>query len=150
AEIFGMRGHDNPMLLAHEVLAAATRGRSADAFSDRKPAAICGATPLWPGAFTIWAFGTNDWPQAAVDIARYALKDLKPWLLARGAHRVQCESRFDHTDAHALLERFGAVREAVLKSYGRDGADYFLYAWRKTDVLQQTEYSAAQAGAVAS
>ena len=145
-----MRGHDNPLLLAHEVLSAATLGRAAIAFSEQRPAAICGATPLWPGTYTIWAFGTDAWADVAVDIARYALRTLKPWLLRRGAHRVQCESRFDHADAHALLERFGAVREGVLRSYGRDGADYFIYSWRKADVLQQTEHSPTQTCAVAS
>lgn len=149
AEIFGMRPHDNPLLLAHEVLAAAVRGRAQIAFHAGRPAAIVGVTSMWPRVWTIWAFGTDAWREVAVDVARHARNDLKPWLLKRGAHRVQCESRFDHVEAHALLERFGAVREAVLKSYGRDGADYFLYAWRREDVLCQAEYPRPETGAVA-
>lgn len=135
AEIFGMRAHDNAVLLSYEVLAYATKGKAVIAYDDMKPAGIVGVTPMWPGVYTIWAFGTDDWRKVAVDIVRYTRNELKPWLLSHGADRVQCESRFDHLEAHSLLERFGARREAVLGGYGRDGADYFLYAWRRNDVL---------------
>lgn len=134
-EIFGMRSHDNPIWLTNEVVAYACKGKAAIAYAGKRPAGIVGVTPMWPGVFTIWAFGTDEWRSVAVDVVRYTRNDLKPWLLSRGAHRVQCESRFDHTEAHGLLERFGARRECTLSGYGRDGADYFLYAWRRDDVL---------------
>lgn len=148
AEIFGMRSHDNALWLAAEVVRMAAEGRAVIAQHRGVPAGIAGANRLWPGCYTIWAFGTDRWPCVAVDLIRWARTDLKSWLLAGGAHRVQCESRSDHVDAHRLLERFGAERECVLRSYGRDGADYFLYAWVKHDVHRQTENPAAQGRSV--
>lgn len=135
AEIYGMRSHDNPIWLSHEVLAYAAKGWARIAYDGTRPVSIAGATPMWSGVWTIWAFGTDDWPKGVVDLVRWTRNELKPWLLHHGAHRVQCESRFDHTEAHTLLERFGARRECTLSGYGRDGADYYLYAWRKADVL---------------
>ena len=132
AEVYGMRGHDDPFILAREVLITATYGKAAIASHQGRPAGVLGVSPMWPGVWSAWAFGTDDWPRCAVELTRYARNVLKPFILACGAHRMQCHSRFDHLDAHRWLKTLGAKHEATLGGFGRDGAAYHLFAWSKT------------------
>jgi hypothetical protein len=136
-EIFGLRGHDDPALLAKEVVLAATYGKAAIATHDGIPAALIGVSPLWPGVWSAWSFGTDQWASCAIELTRYAVRVLRPYLLDRGAHRLQCESRIDHSDAHRWLSALGARPEGVLRGYGRDGADYVMFSWRRDDVFRQ-------------
>jgi len=131
AEIYGMRSHDNPMQLAKEVVIAATFGKAAVAKHNGLPAAVVGVSPIWPGVWEAWAFGTDDWQKCAVSVTRYALGVLRPFILSRGAHRMHCASRIDHTEAHRWLQVLGAKPESILSGYGRDGSDYIMFAWRR-------------------
>lgn len=128
-EVYGMRTHDDPFLLAKEIIAVAPFGRVAIAEHEGRPAAIIGVTPLWPGVWSAWAFGTDEWDRVAIKLTRHALRVLKPFLLERGAHRMQCESRIGHSDAHRWIQALGARPESVLRGYGRDGTDYVQFAW---------------------
>lgn len=131
-EVYGMRGHDNPLLLAKEVVLAASYGKAAIATHKGMPCGVIGVSPLWPGVWTAWSFGTEHWPRAVLKISRYGRQVFKPFILGCGAHRLQCESRIDHTEAHRWLEAMGAHKEGLLRGYGRDGADYFMFSWRKS------------------
>lgn len=135
AEIYNMRGHDNPLLLAREVVNAACYGKAGIALHNNKPAAIIGVSPLWPGVWTAWCFGTDDWPKCAMALTRYGKRVLRPFLMARGAHRLQCESRIDHVEAHKWLSVMGAKPDGLLGGYGRDGSDYVMFSWRRNNVL---------------
>lgn len=134
-EIYGMRGHDDPLLLAKEVVLAATYGKAAIATDRGIPSGIIGVSPLWPGVWSAWSFGTDNWPKAVLQLSRFALRELRPFLLNRGVHRLQCESRIDHSDAHRWLSSMGAQREGILKGYGKDGADYVMFSWSNTNEL---------------
>lgn len=131
AEVFGMRAHDNPMILAKEIVAVAPYGKVGIADHQGRPAAIIGVTPMWPGVWSAWAFGTDDWPKVAIELTRYALRVLRPFILERGAHRMQCESRIDHVEAHRWLQTLGAEPEAILSRFGRDGTDYVMFRWSR-------------------
>jgi hypothetical protein len=132
-EIYGLRNHSNPDLLAREILIAATWGKAAIAEVDGRPASIVGVNPLWAGVWAIWSFGTEDWPKAAISITKYGIRVLRPYIMDRGAHRLQCESRIDHIDAHRWLTACGATVEGTLRGYGRDGTDYLQFAWTRSD-----------------
>jgi hypothetical protein len=129
AEVFGMRAHDDALILAREIVAVAPYGKVGVAAHEGRPAAIVGVTPLWPGVWSAWAFGTDEWDRVAIELTRYALRVLRPFILERGAHRMQCESRIDHVEAHRWLELLGARPESILRRYGRDGSDYVQFAW---------------------
>lgn len=131
AEVYGMRAHDSPFILAKEVILAATYGKAGIAEHNGVPVAVVGVSPSWPGVWDAWAFGTDDWHRCAVSITRYALNVLRPHILERGAHRMHCASRIDHTDAHRWLSVLGAKPESVLRNYGRDGSDYVMFAWSR-------------------
>lgn len=130
AEIFGIRSHSDPSVLAKETAIIASYGKAIVIDVDNRPAAILGVSPMWAGVWSAWSFGTDQWTRAAPALTRYGLKHIGPYLRSR-AHRLQCESRVDHLEAHQWLRRLGAVEEGYLTGYGRDGSDYILFAWRK-------------------
>lgn len=133
AEVFGMRGHDNPLWLAREVVQAACHGKAAISEFRGRPSALIGVSPMWPGVWAAWCFGTDDWRKSAVDLTRYTLRELRPFVLQR-AHRLQCESRIDHSEAHRWLMSLGAKPDGILQGYGRDGSDYIMFSWSNRDV----------------
>lgn len=137
AEAFNMRGHDDPLVLAREVVLAASYGKAGIATHKGVPCGIIGVSPMWPGVWSAWSFGTADWPKGAVAMSRFGFRVLKPFILARGAHRLQCESRIDHVDAHRWLTAMGAKPEGLLYGYGRDGSTYIMFSWGKDHVHRQ-------------
>ena len=95
------------------------------------PAAVVGTYEMWPGVWSMWAFGTDLWPKVVVPITKFIRRELDPFIKSQGAHRAQAIAHADHTEAHAWIEMLGMEREGVLKGYGRDGSDYVSFAWRK-------------------
>ena len=126
-----MRGHDNPLQLAREVVIASSYGKAGIAEHHGRPCGIVGVSPLWPGVWSIWSFGTEDWSKAVIEMSRFGKRVLEPFVRARGAHRVQCESHNDHKEAHRWLKAMGATVEGRLQAYGRDGSDYLIFSWGK-------------------
>jgi RimJ/RimL family protein N-acetyltransferase len=133
AEIFNNRNHESPDRLADEVIVAAAFGKAGIAEIKGRPVGIVGVTPIWSGVWSIWSFGTAEWPKGVLSMTRFGVRVLRPYILERGAHRLQCESRIDHHDAHRWLKACGARVEGTLRRYGRDGTDYLQFAWTKDD-----------------
>ena len=129
-EIHGVRGHLSASVLAYETVIAAAMGIANIEHVNGKPASIVGATPMHPGVWSVWSYGTDDWGKACLRQTRWALRVLKPLLIKRGCHRLQCESREDHFDAHNWLRSCGAKPEGVLSGFGCDGSDYIQFVWR--------------------
>lgn len=126
-EVYNVIGHNNPFLLAQQALDAGRMGSSVCAHRDNRPIAVLGFMARHPGVGSVFAFGTDEFPRVALTLTRYALRVMRPALIASGFHRVQCESRIDHHDAHAWLERLGFKREGILKAFGSDGSDYIQF-----------------------
>jgi hypothetical protein len=133
-EIFCQRDDDDPDALAAEVLSGWGPYYFVAATPAGEPAAVVGATRLWPGVFSAWMFSTP-----RVDIINFSLTQfiktaMIPGVAALGAHRCEALSMASHTVAHRWLEYLGAEREAVLRRYGRNGQDFFVYRWDRADV----------------
>lgn len=128
-EIFGLRNHDNPLLLAAEVIHYATYGHAAISTYQGRPNAVIGCMPLWGGVWSIFSFGTDDWSRSVIELSRYGRKVIRPFIEMRGGHRAQCESHIDHTSAHRWLTVMGAKPEGLLQGYGKDGSSYLMFAW---------------------
>lgn len=127
-EIYNVIGHNNPFLLAQQTLNASRMGQAVVAHGrDGQPIACMGFMARHPGVCQAYAYGTDGFQSAALALTRYALRVMKPALIASGFHRLQCESRADHHDAHRWLETLGFRREGILKQYGSDGSDYILF-----------------------
>ena len=126
-EIYNAIGHNNPFLLARAALDASRVGSAVVACSGGQPVAVMGHSPLRPGVSTAFAFSTAAFPRVALSLTRYALRVMRPDLIAGGCHRLECQSRIDHVSAHRWLEAMGFQREGILHKFGSDGSDYLMY-----------------------
>jgi len=131
-EVFGMLAHDSPLQLAHEAsYLIRNKGRSRIGWSDRtkRPAAMAAFTEDWPGMWSVWMFGTDDFKDCAIELVRWFRHEAKDILTVCKGHRLQCDSRYDHEEAHRMIKAFGAIEESRLRAYGKDGADYIRFVW---------------------
>jgi len=132
AEIFGLRNHDSPTLLAYEVATLASYGKAAIAEHKGRPCGIIGVFPMWSGVWSAFSFGTDDWRHGVLSMTSWAKFTMHPHLRQCNAHRLQCESRIDHHEAHRWLTRMGAEADGLLRGYGRDGSDYIMFSWKES------------------
>jgi hypothetical protein len=95
------------------------------------PVAAIGGRQLWPGVWSVWAFGTDDWPRVIHTLTKHTIRYLVPAMLNLGGHRAECATHVDHHEAHAWLEWLGFEREALMRGHGRNGEDFYLYSWRR-------------------
>lgn len=131
-EVFGMQHHESPMQLAYDAAhVIRNKGRSRIAWSERtnKPAAFGAFTEDWPGLWSVWMFGTDDFKDCAIELLRWFRKEANDILTVCNGHRLQCDSRADHDEAHKMLKALGAIEEVRLRRYGKDGADYIRFVW---------------------
>lgn len=131
-EVFGTLPHDSPLQLAYEAAyLVRNKGRSRIGWSAKtgRPAAIAAFTEDWPGLWSVWMFGTDDFKDVAIDLLRWFRKEANEILGVCEGRRLQCDSRFDHDEAHKMLKALGAVEEFRLRKYGKDGSDYIRFVW---------------------
>jgi hypothetical protein len=127
-EIFAMRFTDDPDQLAADV--STSYGRMVwCAYADGVPVAMVGAMPPWPGTWSAFAFGTDDWPRVVMSLTRLARTFLMPAIYNSGARRAICYALDTHTDARAWLSLLGMEPEQVLPRWGKNGETFVLYSW---------------------
>lgn len=125
-EIFATAITDDPRVLAriiHEM-----NGISWIAYKDGTPVATFGAEPLWQGVCSVWAFGTDRFPEVGLSVTKFLKREMAPMLIRLGVRRAECKSMEGHTEAHAWLEALGMKREAEHPCYGRNGETFYTYA----------------------
>jgi hypothetical protein len=140
-EIFNVMQLASKMHLAHHCYQAVmNNGRGRVAWYNGRPTAVIALTTLWTGVWEIWMFGTNDFRNVAFDLVRWARREAREILDHAEGHRIQCDCRVGHPDAHKLLQAFGARPEGPpMKQFGKDRADYQRYVWLRDedwDVLE--------------
>lgn len=129
-EIYAIRPHDSPLQLAAEAYhMIRNMGRGRIAWANGRPAAVAAFTESWPGVWEVWMFGTDDFKAAAVPLLRWFRKEARDILANVNGHRLQCDSRADHTEAHRLIKAAGGIEEGLLRRYGKDGSDYIRFVW---------------------
>jgi hypothetical protein len=104
------------------------------AWANDRPVASIGARNLWPGVWSVWAFGTDEWPSVVLLLTRHVRRAMIPALVRAGAHRVHCDALATHEDARRWLTALGAREEGVRRGLGRNGEDFVTYAWSRDDV----------------
>lgn len=130
AEVHGIRWDDNPILLARQTVEILTAfGRGHVVSHNGRPAAVIGVCEVHPHVWQGLAYGTDEFGMVVKELSRLARDDLAPFLIERGAHRLEVISRAEHRDAHKWLSWLGAQREGVMRKFGKDGADYVRFAW---------------------
>ncbi|WP_422377454.1 hypothetical protein [Roseibium sp.] len=107
---------------------------------DGQPAAAFGfsqASAFDPQHWQAWAFGTERFKRCVPVITRHILS-LRPQI-ERDCRRLQVITMRGHDIAHRWIEALGAEREGRLKSYGRGGEDFLIYAWTGSDGARDGE-----------
>ena len=132
AEIFGLWYEEDPELLA-EMACKSTLSYVAYT-SEGVPAAAFGLLEMWPGVWSAWLFGTNDFRRVGPAVAKFYHRTIIPAWIERGGHRAEARAREGHESAIKFLEKMGGVRESTLTEYGKDKANYFMYRWRPEDI----------------
>jgi len=113
----------------------------------------CGADR--PGLWTAWAFGTRHYRRAIPAVTRFIKSVLVPSLIeSTDAQRVQAFTLADHEQAHRWMESWYGTKLCRLRSYGKNGEDFFLYEWVREDLkhvlITSKSASTATAGSDAS
>jgi hypothetical protein len=132
-EIYATRWTDSPIDLAESVMRS--HGPKWAVWTEAGPVAVAGAALMWPGVWSVYAFGTDDFRRVAPYLTRHIRRVMMPGLVLAGAHRAECRSLGTHTEAHEWLEKLNATREADLPRYGRNGEDFVLFSWTKESQL---------------
>ena len=129
-EVYGLLPHNNPYRLAFDAAAHIdVAGRGVIAWHQGKPTAMGAFVEKHPGVWEVYMFGTDDFDHVAIDMMRWVREEARSILSAVDGHRVSCESRFDHHEAHKMIRALGGIEEATLRKRGKDGADYKIFAW---------------------
>lgn len=95
---------------------------------DGTPIAVIGATEQWPGVWTCWMLATDRFNEIGKELTRWVKRAMIPHLVEQGAHRIDAYSIDGHDTAHRWLRFCGAVQEARLRRYGRNGEDFLVFS----------------------
>lgn len=130
-EIYNMRPHDSPLQLVQEIKLASDGHRRVIAWSDRtkRPAGFGTFIEQWIGVWDVGMFGTDDFKDTAIELLRWFRRTANDVLAHHQGHRLQCDSRFDHEEAHRMIRALGGIEEVRLRKYGKDGSDYIRFVW---------------------
>ena len=129
-EIYALRNHDNPLQLAMEAHAyIRNQGRGRISWVGGKPGAMAAFTEDWPGVWSVWMFGTDDFRAAAIPLLRWVRSEANDILSVCAGHRLQCDSQAGHDEAHKMIMAMGALPEFTMRRYGKDGSDFVRFVW---------------------
>lgn len=133
-EIYGMLPHDNPLRLAwdcyHMIL---NGGRGQIAWHNGKPAGLAAFVESWPGVWSVFMFGTDDFRSCALPLVRWFRREAKEILSTCKGHRLQCDSLCGYDEAHRLIQAFGGRPEGPpMEGYGKSGQAYQRFVWLKS------------------
>lgn len=131
-ELFATMWTDNPDDLAIQHMRLGEFGWLA--WHDGRPVAAVGAAPRWPGVWSVWGFGTDEFNKAGLTLAKHIKRVIIPTLYQRGAHRADAYSLATHDEAHKWMISLGAYAETRIAGYGKGGEDFILFAWDRKAV----------------
>ena len=128
-EIFATRWDDSPEELARQGCLSLVTKFGFIASLDGKPIAAIGAFPVHPGMWNVWMFATDDFPKIGLSFTRW-VKRFFVTTLHKKTRRAECRSDASHHFAHRWMEAVGGKKEATLSRFGKEGQDFYLYAWQ--------------------
>lgn len=91
------------------------------------PIAVVGARPQHPGVWTCFMFATDEFPRVGLSMTKHATRVIIPGLAKSGGRRAQALSIEGHDQAHEWLRFLGAVPEAHLEAFGKDGQNFIVF-----------------------
>lgn len=94
-----------------------------------RPIAVVGISMYWEGVAYAWAFVSPEVGKHRKSFIR-GTKDLIHWAMdAFKLHRLQATCVTDPPLFYRTLEVLGFEREGLMRRYGLDGSDHYLYAF---------------------
>lgn len=135
-----------PLMLAY----LSMQGLSWVVTLDGNPEAAFGAHEHRKGFWIIWSWGTKRISRCVPTITDFAHQQLIPHIVNSGAWRAEARPLAANDLACRWLERLGARRQGLLESYGKNGEDFILYEWVRSqfeDTAHVPEHEAAETGA---
>lgn len=128
-EIFATRKNSDAAALARDLRVMG--GYRWGAYLDGAPIAMIGMVERWPGVWSMWAFGTDDWPRAIIALTRLARWTMLTTIHKAGFHRADCLALETHDDARKWLTALGAEHETTLDKWGKNGENFVVYRWTR-------------------
>ena len=146
-ELFCVRWSDDPGALVTDCMGVIARPSSITTIAkyERRPVAVLGGVEIWPGAWDVWAFGTDEFDKVGFALTRYVRRRLIPYLLHKGMRRAHCNSLASHTKSHEWLRDLGArpEDERPMKNWGKNGEDFIMFEWHRELLLKSYPMEAA-------
>jgi hypothetical protein len=129
-ELYALRTYDNPLQLAMDAHAAIRNlGRGRISWVKGRPAAVGAFTEDYPGVWSVWMFGTDDFKAAAIPLLRWVRTEANEILTVCKGHRLHCDSIANHPDAHKMIQAMGGKQESVKRKLGKGGEDFICFVW---------------------
>lgn len=143
-EIYPLLHDPSPEELARRVMSCPTFCWLAAA---PHPIAAFGMFEVRPRAWTAFAFATDDFPKVALEMTKFLVRKVKPFLFNdMGAVRIEAHSHPAHTQAHRWLKMLGAKAE-IDPEYGPNGEPYVRFVMRRSDFLVTERTAGSTIGA---
>ena len=140
-EAGAMSFHDTPEGWAGAIVAAG--GLQWGVYLDNQPVVTIGAVPRWQNVWSAWCLGTADFPKVALSVSRHAKKVMLPAVIRLGMVRADAFVLDDYDAAHKWLRVIGALPEATLANWGKNGETFVSYVWLREAALKTLERTAS-------
>ncbi|MBL4837746.1 MAG: hypothetical protein JKY34_09225 [Kordiimonadaceae bacterium] len=135
AELSCLHENWHPQTVAHNAHCQSFEDSQFVALEDGQPVVGFGACPFSgtdPDLWQAWAFGTQRMRRAVPAITRFLRDSFMPDVIEKTTvRRVQCFTLSTHDISHKWLSGLGANCEGHMKSFGRNGEDFDIYAWTR-------------------
>jgi RimJ/RimL family protein N-acetyltransferase len=105
------------------------RGPAYSGIEDGKVIGSAGLMILWPGVAQAWILFSTDVENMKKFVYEIVSKYLVTIFCEHELRRVQAHCKADHPMAVKFLEQMGFTRECLMRKYGIDGSDHYLYSF---------------------
>jgi len=92
------------------------------------PVFCCGAVELWDGMAEAWFITGKDAVKHPVSIMKTTMFLIADTIGKLNLHRLQATIEADNETAVRFVEGLAFKREGLMRKFGPDGKDYYLYA----------------------
>lgn len=75
----------------------------------------------------LWAFVSEEVKTVPIGFTKTCVKIIRYYVEQFQPKRMQCYVRHDRIDAHHWAQYLGFEKEGIVRHYGVDGTDYYLY-----------------------
>ena len=110
------------------IIAQAQNGTAITAYLHGKPMACFGFLPIWTGVAEMWLLIEERGRKYGKSLTRAALVVRDYAVLSNNLHRIQITVRSADIRAMRWAQAIGFEQEAVLRRYGPDQSDFYIFA----------------------